>query len=309
MALKTCIPFKFMHKEIGIPFFLILLFLGGILLSCDDRTINPYEENQGVFSVYGALDMDEERHVIRVRNLLEPFQSDSTFPIDATVTFTNLLSGESTELRDSVIYFLENKVHNYMLPENLTPDTNYQITVQRSDGAKSQSTVRTPGLTEIKFHPKDSPNETTFFCETPIVFLYRNVHPPEYIRMEVGVLYQNEVHWAQIGIVSTLRYDPVLDAYRVLLSTRNLLVEIFPPILPDDIYFDPYLLMPTVSCDEIDERVITIRYTHYSREWSKGQNVKFGPILTDSDVVINGLGFVGAYRVDTYEVRFQEDPE
>lgn len=70
-----------------------------------------------------------------------------------------------------------------------------------------------------------------------------------------------------------------------------------------------YLLMPTVSCDEIDECVITIRYTHYSREWALVQNVKYGPINTDSDVVENDLGFVGAYRADTNEVRFQEDPE
>lgn len=108
MALKSCTTFKIMHQEIKITsVFLLLLALGGILVSCDDRTINPYEDQKGVFSVYGALDVDDRLHKIRVRNLLEPFQSDSSYPIDATVTFTNLASGESIELQDTVIFFSE----------------------------------------------------------------------------------------------------------------------------------------------------------------------------------------------------------
>lgn len=52
-----------------------------------------------------------------------------------------------------------------------------------------------------------------------------------------------------------------------------------------------------------------MRYTHFGPEWRQGQNVDHGPIVPDSDVVENGLGFFGAYRVDEFEIRFQEDPK
>lgn len=204
--------------------------LGLILVGCDDRTINPYEDEEGVFSIYGAMDVDENRHVIRVRNLLEPFQASADMPIDATVTFTNLSSGESIELQDTVIFFSENKVHNYILHGGLELDTKYQLTVERSDGITAQSMATTPGLTVPIFHPKDSPNDTLIFCQTPLDIYFKNAPPPEYLRVDVGVQYQNDTHWAKMEIVGNLRYDTVLDAYYVLMAPRNLLVEVFPPI-------------------------------------------------------------------------------
>lgn len=299
-----------MHQDIKITFpFLFLIVFGVLSISCDDRTINAYEDQKGIFSVYGALDVDDNLHKIRVRNLLEPFQSDSSYPIDATVTFTNLSSGESIELQDTVIFFSENKVHNYRLYGSLELDTKYQLTVERSDGITAQSMATTPGLTVPVFHPKDSPNDTLIFCETPLDIYFKNAPPPEYLRVDVGVQYQTDTHWAKMEIVGNLRYDTVLDAYYVLMAPRNLLVEVFPPILPDNPYFDRYLLQPTVSCDEIDERVITMRYTHFGPEWRKGQEVDHRPIVTDSGVVENGLGFFGAYRVDEFEIRFQPNPD
>ena len=299
-----------MQKEIKtICCLLLVVVFGAIFTTCDDRSINPYEDQKGIFSVYSALNVDDDLHKIRIRNLLEPFESDSSYPIDATVTFTNLLTDESTELQDTVIYFSENKVHNYKLYGSLELDTKYQLTVERSDGVTTQSIATTPGLTVPVFHPENSPNENLIFCETRLDIYYKNVHPPEYIRMDVGVSYQTEMHWARMQIVGNLRYNTVLDAYYVKMAPRNLLVEVFPPILPDDPYFDPSLLHPTVSCDEIDERVITIRYTHFGPEWRKGQDVDHGPVVPDADVVENGLGFFGAYRVDEFEIRFQPNPE
>lgn len=279
---------------------LFLLFLiAGSFISCEDKTIDPYEDNEGVFSVYGALDVGKNWNVIRVRNLLEPFNA-SSFPIDATVTFTNLETGASTQLNDTLVYFSENKTHNYILKEDLELDTQYQLTVERSDGVRSISRVTTPGLT-IADHQPDS---IFVFCETLIEFTYANVHPPERVQMEVGVSYENDFYWAPMRIVGKIEYDPIRDLMYVKMRPRNLLVEVFPPPLPDDPYFDPYALRPTVSCDEIDNREITIRYIHFDKEWAEGQPIEYAPIDIESGVIENGLGFLGTYRQETFIVKY-----
>lgn len=302
MALKSCILFKFMHKEIGIPFFLILLFLGGILLSCDDRTINPYEENQGVFSVYGALDMDEERHVIRVRNLLETFRSDSTFPIDATLTFTDPENGTSKVLNDSIIYFPAGKVHNYILFEDLKPSHPYHLTVERSDGIKVQANVTTPGATDITYIP-----EKIFYCEELIEFRFDNVRPDELLQMEVGVLYQGEEHWAPIRLIGQFEYEPFEELMIMEMRPRHLLTEIFPPT-GDTNFFREDLLRytPDVMCEDLDREFFMFRYIHLGPDWTGVISNDFGIINTDSGDIENGLGFLGAYRTGSFSFEFAE---
>lgn len=304
-----------------IPLFFGILLLMIILSACDDRTINGYDEEEGIFSVYGALDVDDKRHVIRVRNLLEPFNENSTFPIDATVTFSNLETGATTVLQDSVIQFTAGKVHNYILNEVLKPDTPYQLTVERSDGATVQTIITTPAVTEVTYVPNK-----IYYCEEPIYFQFNNVRSPEVVTMEVGVLYQGEEHWAPIQIVGKYQYDPRLDMIILFMRPRNLLVEIFPPELPGDPFFNRYNLSPRVNCDELDKELFMFRYIHYGPEWSVGNSIEYGPdefgnlefrtiqvpfadpqpIDIESGDVENGLGFLGAYRRGSFSFKFEE---
>lgn len=301
---------------------LLLLVIGLMMINCDDRTINPYEDEEGAFSIYGAMDVDENRHVIRVRNLLEPFQTSSEFPIDATVTFSNLQTGASTVLDDSIVQFSAGKVHNYILHEDLQSDTRYQLSVERSDGIKAQTNITTPAETEVSFVP-----DKIYTCEEPMYFRFDNVESPEIITMEVGVLYQGDEHWAPIEIVGEYEYDPRLDMVVLFMRPRNLLVEIFPPELPGNPEFDRYKLFPTVYCDELDEELFMFRYTHFGPEWSVGTSIEYGPGLapgnedeetvpipfnnpwpidTDSGDIENGLGFLGAYRTGSFSFEFAE---
>lgn len=285
----------------------ILLFFGVLVLivfigACDDRTINPYEDEVGIFSVYGALDVNETRHVIRVRNLLEPFQTNSEFSINATITFSNLVTGTSTVLEDSIVQFPAGKVHNYILNGNLQLDTPYQLTVERSDGAIVQTSVTTPAQTDVFYEP-----EKIFYCEEPIYFYFDNVDPPEFITMDVGVLYQGEEHWAPIRIVGDFKFDSELEMMVLFMRPRNLLVEIFPPEIPLDVDYDRYLMIPKVSCDDLDKEFFMFRYIHFAPEWAKGQPVRYGPIDIESGDIENGLGFLGAYRRGSFSFEFEED--
>lgn len=288
------------------PIQLLLILLVGIgFNSCKERAINAFEDEQGIFSVYGALEVGNDRNVIRVRNLLEPFSADSAFPFDAAVTFTDLQTGETSQLRDSVVSFEVGKTHNFILEEELELDSKYQITVERADdGASATSIATTPGLTDASFFPQEF-----ILCETNIEFRFNNVEPTEFVQMEVGAVYQNELHWAPMKIVGKIEYDNQLDIMKVIMSPRNLLVEVFPPVLPDNPYFDPFTLFPTVSCDQLDSNEIMIRYKHFGPEWQPGLTIENGSIDIESGDIENGLGFFGAYRVDSFTVPLSEQPE
>jgi hypothetical protein len=308
-----------MITKIKIISCLFLLLVFGLMTSCDDRTINPYEDEEGVFSIYGALDVDENRHVVRVRNLLEPFQPSSEFPINATVTFSNLQTGASTVLDDSIVQFSAGKVHNYILHEDLQSDTRYQLTVERSDGILAQTSITTPAETEVSYVP-----DKIYTCEEPIYFRFDNVKSPEIIRMDVGVLYQGQERWARIRIVGEYKYDPRLDMIILFMRPRNLLVEIFPPDILNP-YANLYNIRPRVSCNQLDREFFMFRYYHFGPEWSVGQSIEYGPdksgdveyntitvpfrnplpIDVESGDIVNGLGFLGAYRTGTFSFEFQ----
>lgn len=283
-------------------YLLLLVVLTGF--SACERSVNPFEDNQGIFSIYGALEVGEEQNIIRVRNLLEPFQADSSFPFDATVTFTDLQSGTTTQLRDTVVTYEVGQTHNFILEEELELDSQYQITVERSDGEQVTSIATTPGLTEVSFAPFQF-----ITCETQIDFRFHNVKQSELVQMEIGATYQGDVHWAEMDLVGDIEYDPQLEVHRVEMSPRNLLVEVFTPVLPDNPYYDPYTLFPTVGCDELDNNTIMIRYKHFGPEWQTGRPIEDGEIDTDSGVIENGLGFFGAYRMDTFSFDISEPQE
>lgn len=288
-------------KKTPLSYLLLLITFAGII-SCE-RSVDPFEDNQGIYSVYGALEVGEDQNIIRVRNLLEPFGTDSSFTFDASVTFTDLQSGETTQLRDTVVSYEVGRTHNFILEQGLELDSQYKITVERSDGEQATSIATTPGLTEATYAPGQF-----IKCETEIDFRFYNVKQSELVQMEIGATYQGDVHWAEMDLVGEIEYDPQLEVHRVQMSPRNLLVEVFTPVLPDNPYYDPYTLFPTIGCHELDNNTIQIRYKHFGPEWQTGRPIEEGEIDTDSGLIENGLGFFGAYRVDSFSFNFT-DPE
>jgi len=284
----------------SLAFFTILIGIYGC-----DTTIEPFEDEQGIFSIYGAVEVGKDQNIIRVRNLLEPFNPDSSFELDANIIFTDLQTGTETQLRDTVIQFPVGNTYNFILDQELELDSQYQITVERkSDGATSSSIATTPGLTEVSFAPFEF-----IRCETPIRFRFKNVKPSEFVRMEIGAEYQNEIHWGELDLVGDIEFDPQLDLHTLNLRPRNLLVEVFTPQLPDNPFFDPLTLFPTVNCNELSSNTIKIRYKHFGPEWDTGLPIEDGLIDTDSGDIENGLGFFGAFREDTFSFEITEEEE
>lgn len=276
-----------MRIRSALPLILAGLFLG----SCDDRTVNPFEDNVKPYSVYGFLDLDENPNFVRVRQLNKPYFEGQTDSLDATVLFENLQTGVVTELRDSVVLFNGFITNNYIVPEVLTPDSEYKLTVRRSDGEQVESVARVPKITVPEIV---SPNAIQ--CETMLEIRFHNVIRPEYVRLQIGVRYQGVFHWATLGRVNQLRHRTNADEMFVQMRTRNLLVEIFPPAAIDNPSVNPMGLFPTVNCNMLDQPRIYFRYVHFGPEWDA---VRFVTDPLESSSIQDGLGFFGGLRQDT----------
>jgi hypothetical protein len=266
------------------------------LAACDSRTVDPFEKDVKPYSVHGYIDLDRNPNYVRVRQLNKPYFEGQTDSLDATVHFENLQTGAVTELRDSIVIFNGFVTNNFIIPEPLTPDSRYKLTVRRSDGQEVESVARIPKITVALV---DAPG--TISCETLIDFRFQNVIRPEYIRLQVGVRYQGVFHWATVGRVNTLRHRDGLDEMSVRMRTRNLLVELFPPPALDNPSIDPMGLTPTVNCNRLDETRIYLRYVHFGPEWNA---VRFTTDPLESTSIDNGLGFFGGLRQDTLSYRF-----
>lgn len=285
---------------------LFLFFLAAFWLnSCEESTINPFEDEQAIYSIYGALSIDNSINYIRVRKLDIPLLADSTAKIDGTVVFTDIETGVSSTLRDTVVNFSGNFTQNFILDQQLELDRAYEIRVERSDdGAVSRSTFTTPKQTDLSLYI----NFPELQCETSITFTYKNVRDPELIQMEVGVFHNGQMNWAPMEIVGQLRHSSNADEMTVVMSPRNLLVEVFPPVLPDIPNFNNYLLFPTVSCTSLQNPEFRIRYRHFGAEWNKGKP-RMGQIDFESGIIENGLGFIGSFSSGEFRFSLGDSDE
>lgn len=265
---------------------LALLFIS----SCHDSKINPYEEDTGIYSVYGALNIDETRHVIRVRDLNQFHNDSSSIHLDATVTFHDLENGTSQILRDSIVQFPANFTHNFILEKELQPRTTYRVSVERSDGESVTSTFTTPGIPTVQVLPAD----TDYNCSGQFRIGFRNVLPTEIIRWEIGFEYQETIHWLEFSQFCGQEYDESLQ--RLLITTRPIILlnEIFPSSTDS---FNPCQppWTPTVRCKDLDTGTAHLRYLHLGPDWQKVFPIYPNDPL-DVESIANGLGFLGAYH-------------
>lgn len=137
--------------------------------SCDDM-LEPVDKETGIYSIHGALDLNKTTNVVRVRDLNVPFTSEATQEIDAQVLFENIDSGMQ-ELLDYELLF-ESGVfhHNFKISGAIEPNTNYKITVTRSDGESITVSTITPTKPEPEAHPV---NEQ---CYTPVEITFDPVY-------------------------------------------------------------------------------------------------------------------------------------
>ncbi|NNE69844.1 MAG: hypothetical protein HKN29_05705 [Rhodothermales bacterium] len=138
-----------MRRALLTPVLGIVLASG--LLSACETTVDPFIEDDRYFTIFGYLDTATDLQAVRVVPLAQTLVGGSA-EIDATVTTTEVESGQVVEWYPEVITFADSSVGVvYRGPMRPIPGYTYQFDVVRSDGARAQAltTIPVPGTIEV----------------------------------------------------------------------------------------------------------------------------------------------------------------
>ncbi|MCH8276776.1 MAG: hypothetical protein IIA50_04450 [Bacteroidetes bacterium] len=113
-----------------------------LLASCD-TSIEPFQEADLHFSIWGYLDAGADSQFVRVSPLRRSISLGDQ-DIDATVLLEDLESGAKTILRDSIFVFGEKTVHNYWTDVLVEHEKTYRLSVSNSAGDVSDAVVTLP---------------------------------------------------------------------------------------------------------------------------------------------------------------------
>lgn len=257
----------------------LVLCAGALLFGCD-AALDPFAGTAGLYYIYGVFEVTEEEHYVRVQNLNRPPQPEDSAPLNATVTLENLTSGTSTGLVDSTITFDETVTHNFQVDTPIQPGATYRLTVERSDGRRTQATATMPDTTEISLDPAPG---STVPCDRDILLRFRDLPDGTHIRRSVGVRWDGSWRWIQD------RLGPANDFIQGGLMPW-LIVEKALPTVPLQTINNP-----KKYCRLLDEKQIRVAYTQFGPDWPP-DSVRADP--TQSNVE-NGLGIFGGVRRDT----------
>jgi hypothetical protein len=162
-------------SRVFLPFLLLVLLAG-----CDDTLIDPFDNEERYFTVYGFLDLLETEHTLRVvpiTRFAENIDSDEggRGAIDAAVFTTDMTSGERREWTHHYTR-LEDGTWGHIFKARflVRPGRRYRLEVVRSDGKMATAETTVPYF-----------SESTLIEKGPVVFeqdstyIYQDVTIPE----------------------------------------------------------------------------------------------------------------------------------
>ena len=142
---------------------LSLMLMIGLLLAtaaCDDAFIDPFDNDERYYTIYGFLDVRETEHAVRVIPVTRfPERiTTTTGPqafIDAMVTSTDLHTGETILWRHSLDKLSDGTYgHIYRATFIVQTGRTYRLEVQRSDGKTASAETRVPYISEAAYYER-----------------------------------------------------------------------------------------------------------------------------------------------------------
>lgn len=121
---------------------------------CEDA-VDPFIDSNRYFTIFGYLDTGLDTQFVRVIPLRQTVETDTEAqPLDATVTLTELQTGYTFPMRDSLIWFDNGRAgHVYYAVFHPAPGRSYLIEVERSDGARSLARTTVPTFPTARAMP------------------------------------------------------------------------------------------------------------------------------------------------------------
>ena len=278
------------------------LFLVLLVTSCSTPQLDPLEDSGVRYSVYGSLKLGEEENYIRVRDVHQFFFSESEGWDNFNVSLTNLSSGITTILEDSVVEFSVNATYNFKVNQAINPSEEYQLVISGDDPDNNLvANTRIPGYTNAS-----PPVDTTRVCTRQLDFGFGNVQPDEFVFMEVGFENGDYVDWKNVN--SIFDFERISDdSVHIGLSVKNLLVAVY-GATQYTVVKPPYQQEPQRGCNAVEGTPVRIRYYHFSEEWEPVvANYFMANRIVESGVTENGIGFFGSYYLGNYTFMFGDD--
>jgi len=127
--------------------------LAGLLLTvaaCDDAFIDPFDNDERYYTIYGFLDAVETEHAVRVipitrfpERITTPTNDQAT--IDAVVTSTDLRTGQTIRWRHT-LEKLDDGAYGHIFRASfiVQPPHTYRLVVTRSDGKTATAETTAP---------------------------------------------------------------------------------------------------------------------------------------------------------------------
>ena len=276
------------------------------IISCDTtRTIDPFEDEIGSFSVYGAIELGDDNNLIRIRDVSIPFLSDSSEGYDnIEVRLIEVETAREIGLRDTIINYNGNYTLNYIIEEDLQPRVAYDFSITDDLGEVVNSVFTMPGVTTMTKN-----QQTVLNCRLPITFTWDDVIAPEYILVEAGVMYQGQQYWAEIERVDEPDHLEGVNKMEMEVSVRDMLIDIFPPPIGGTgaIATPPTFWTPEVECNQLDNNNVEMRFIHFGPDWELFEETDYYIFdFVDSGEVDNGIGFLGGIRRGTFSFTVDE---
>lgn len=230
-----------------------------------DNTLDPLDEERGIFSIYGGLDLNSEINYLRVRNLNQPILENEIQDFDGTVSITNKRTSETVILNDTLINIQNVFVRNFISTMPIEPETAYEVIARTPAGKQVSATATSPAFADVSILPV-APDCTT---RVNIDFDPVNIGGLE---PEVGFEWNGEILW-QTVIPERGENGESNDLRRVSFTPRQLITR---------------RLQESKWCSELPDDVFYLRYIHYGPEFTQS-------IDSDNLNIPGGAGTLGAY--------------
>ncbi|NGP76141.1 hypothetical protein G3570_05830 [Balneolaceae bacterium YR4-1] len=264
------------------PTFFFLLFYTGC-----DNSIQPLDRENGVYSIYGALDLRDDMNFVRIKDLNRTLQQDTSGVIDATVIIEDLQSGVSDVMQDSIVAFDGVKTHNFYTGMEILPDTRYRVSVERSDGRTVSAEAETPSYSQTNVEPVMED------CLTPIHVTFDPVEERINLSLNIGFNYDGEIQWVPY------RESIGAGPGDINNGEKSETFTFIPKTVLDEFTgaSNPFSSgAEAIGCHQLDNDQFYVRYTHY------GPN-SFESATSDSIQIPRGTGRLLSLYKDTLNFR------
>lgn len=246
-------------------------------------SLDPVDEEIGLFSIHGVLTLSQEPHYVRVRNLKDPVFDGSDAGVNATVTLEHLDSGTVETLTDSIAVFDGVQTHNFRSEQDIQPDATYRLVVEKPDGRSTEATATTPPQTQVDVEPT-GPTK----CVQSVGLHYKNVPDRRLLRIDVGIPWRNQWKWVDLDVPTTgPEGTPVVS-----FDAATIIDRIIPERIQATVGYNPKKF-----CNLLDDNKLRVAYTHFGPDWP-ADSVRTDPVAS---TVKNGLGVFGGLHRDTLQ--------